>query len=322
MNKTFLSIGECMVEVAPAAGETGGSDLHQVGFAGDTFNTAWYATRLLGANWTVRYFTGVGTDRISTQFLEFCRASGVDTLHVSKSDDSTLGLYMVHLKDGERSFSYWRGQSAAKAMMDDPAQLNAAVETSDFIYLSGITVAILHQKGRENLMKALTAAKSAGKEIIFDPNLRPKLWDSAEEMVASVQDFASVATVALPSFDDERDHFGDVYPKATAERYLEYGCREVVVKNGSDEILAFDEAIGFVEFRPNPVSNPVDTTAAGDSFNAGYLSARLGGSTVRDALALGTAVAREVVLGRGALVDLSLDVVSLVDTLEYSRSAG
>ncbi|CUK27495.1 2-dehydro-3-deoxygluconokinase [Cognatishimia activa] len=322
MSKTFLSIGECMVEVAPAANPTGGTDRHQVGFAGDTFNTAWYAARLLGADWKVSYFTGVGTDQISSQFLEFCRTSGVDTSHIYKSAEATLGLYMVHLKDGERSFSYWRGKSAAKAMMDEPALLKTAVETTDVIYLSGITVAILHQQGRENLLSVLTAAKQAGKQIIFDPNLRPKLWQSVQEMVATVKQFASVATVALPSFDDERDHFGDVDLAATGERYRGYGCLEVVVKNGADEILAFDNASGFIEFHPTPVQRPTDTTAAGDSFNAGYISARLGGSTVREALALGSAVASEVVCGRGALVDLSLDMVGMVHAPDNTNSEG
>ncbi|MEE2945960.1 MAG: sugar kinase, partial [Pseudomonadota bacterium] len=220
MNKTFLSIGECMVEIAPAVGQTGGSDLHKVGFAGDTFNTAWYAARLFGAGWKVSYFTRVGTDHISAQFLEFCKASGVDASHVSTSANATLGLYMVHLKNGERSFSYWRGQSAAKAMLGDVSGLEKAVTQSDVIYFSGISVAILDDAGRANLKSVLCGAKTKGKEIIFDPNLRPKLWSSVQKMKETVAEFASVATVALPSFEDEADYFGDADRKATAQRYL------------------------------------------------------------------------------------------------------
>ncbi|MEE2946106.1 MAG: carbohydrate kinase family protein, partial [Pseudomonadota bacterium] len=108
----------------------------------------------------------------------------------------------------------------------------------------------------------------------------------------------------------------------TAQRYLDYGCSEVVVKNGSDEILAVDGASGFVAFDPTPVEKPTDTTAAGDSFNAGFLAARLGGSSMQGAIAFGSAVASEVVRGRGALVDLSLDMVGMVDALDNRTSAG
>ncbi|MEO2038738.1 MAG: PfkB family carbohydrate kinase, partial [Martelella sp.] len=72
--KNILSIGECMVEMAPRA-----DGAYMRGFAGDTFNAAWYLAKLLPEDATVDYFTAVGTDAVSGEMLEFMERSGVGT---------------------------------------------------------------------------------------------------------------------------------------------------------------------------------------------------------------------------------------------------
>jgi 2-dehydro-3-deoxygluconokinase len=47
---------------------------------------------------------------------------------------------------------------------------------------------------------------------------------------------------------------------------------------------------------------PVDTTAAGDSFNAGYLAARINGAMPRDAAAAGHRLAGAVIMAPGAVI--------------------
>ena len=106
---SFLALGECMVEIAPAEG-----GLSRVGFAGDTFNTAWYARQLLPEEWTVSYGSCIGSDAISDEMASYMQSHGVDTSTLRRFSDRTVGLYMISLQDGERSFSYWRGQSAAR----------------------------------------------------------------------------------------------------------------------------------------------------------------------------------------------------------------
>jgi 2-dehydro-3-deoxygluconokinase len=296
-----VSIGECMVEIAPA--EVSG--LFRMGFAGDTFNTAWYLRRTLPPDWQVDYLSAVGTDAASASMLAFMEAAGIGTDHVARLPDATVGLYLIELKDGERSFSYWRGQSAAKRLAEDEGRLRAALEGADLAYLSGITLAILAPTDRARLLAALDDYRAAGGRVAFDPNLRPRLWPSATAMTEAVSEAARHADIALPSFEDDAGAFGDAQLEDTARRYGSLGATEVVVKNGAGRMAALVEGATFAH-DPEPAPAVVDTTAAGDSFNAGYLACRLKGGAVPEALAAGAALAARVVGGRGALVEAAI----------------
>ena len=267
------------------------------GFAGDTFNTAWYLKRLQ-PDWDVDYLSAVGTDAISDAMLGFMAGAGIGTEHVARRVDRTVGLYLISLKAGERSFSYWRGQSAARTLADEPAALARGLAGAGLAVFSGITLAILTPERRGVLLAAL---RESGAQVAFDPNMRPRLWSGPGEMAAAVAEAARVADVVLPSFDEEAALHGDAGPEATLARYREMGPGTVVVKNGGGRVWAWDRDEGQVSFDPAPVT-PVDTTAAGDSFNAGFLTARAGGAGLRDAVAAGSALAGRVILHPGALV--------------------
>lgn len=296
MTEIFLSIGECMVELAPQDG-----GLFAMGFAGDTFNTAWYARRVLPQGWGVSYLTAVGRDAISDRMLDFMAGAGIDTAPVIRHPDRTVGLYMISLNGAERSFSYWRGVSAARCLADDSALLARALTGVRLAYLSGITLAILDDAARGRLRAALEGARAAGTRLAFDPNLRPRLWASEAQMCAVVSEFAGLSDIVLPSHEDEARHFGDLSPADTLARYRAGGAGLVVVKDGPGAVLAGSDA-GTWRHQPAPVARVVDTTAAGDSFNAGFLAAHLSGAGMDAALAAGSALAGKVIGARGALV--------------------
>jgi 2-dehydro-3-deoxygluconokinase len=295
----FLSLGECMVELAPQDG-----GLFAMGFAGDTFNTAWYARRLLPPEWRVSYLTAVGSDAISDRMLGFMAAARIDTGAVARHPDRTVGLYMISLNGAERSFSYWRSVSAARSLADDPDRLAGAFTGVRMVYLSGITLAILDDAGRGRLRAALSRARQAGTEVAFDPNLRPRLWPDEAQMCAVVSEFAALSDIVLPSHEDEARHFGDASAEQTLERYRAGGAGLVVVKDGPGPVLAASTQ-GRWRHLPAAVARVVDTTAAGDSFNAGFLSARLTGADMGVALAAGAGLAAQVIGARGALVEVS-----------------
>ncbi|MBP7000516.1 MAG: sugar kinase [Amaricoccus sp.] len=296
MTERIVCLGECMVEFAPV-----GEGVYRRGFAGDTFNTAWYLRRLLPAERPVDYVTCVGVDAVSDAMLAFMAAAGVGTAGVARLPDHTVGLYMIDLKDGERSFSYWRSAAAARRLAADPARLAAALDGAALVLLSGITVAIVPEADRPALFAALDAVRKAGGRIAFDPNIRPRLWPDPAAMRAALDRAAAGADILLPSFEDEATHFGDADPDATLARFRAAGATTVVVKNGPGEVVAWDAAEGRITFRPAPVEAR-DTTAAGDSFNAGLLAARLGGSPLAAAVEAGARLAGHVCRHPGALV--------------------
>lgn len=289
----IVLVGECMVEIAPA----GQGDQFQLSFAGDTFNTAWYL-RKLRPNWQIDYVSQVGTDAISDQMLDFLSTHGIGTAHIGRHRERTVGLYMISLQDGERSFSYWRGQSAARELARDSAALDAAFSGADLIYISGITLAILDVAGREVLLDRLRSAKAP---VAFDTNLRPKLWPDTKIMCEAMMQAAAISDLVLPSHDDEAEHFGDDGPKATLERYLAAGARSVVVKNGSGTIH-FAHAGSQGTIAPVKISNVVDTTAAGDSFNAAVLAGFAEAGDMEISIREASQLAAKVICGRGALV--------------------
>ncbi|PSL18894.1 sugar kinase [Shimia abyssi] len=301
----ILAIGECMAELAP--NDTPGE--FRLGFAGDTFNTAWYLAQC-APDISVSYLTAVGRDSISADLTQFLRESGVNDSFVQTVPDRSIGLYLISLNNGERSFSYWRDQSAARTLADDPVKLRDAMLENDVIYFSGITLAILDTKPREHFFAALREARQLGKIVMFDPNLRPRLWPSESVMTDTIMMGANVADIALPSFEDENSFFGDASPLETAQRYARAGVTTTIVKNGAEPVI-FLEGETSGEVNVQPVKELIDSTAAGDSFNAGILAGHVSGSSLPDGIAYACRLSRQVVQQRGALVPIDFSPIAM-----------
>ena len=296
----FVSIGECMIEMS------GGEDRqYRLGYAGDTLNTAWYMRALLGQDWSVDYFTALGEDRYSLDIRAFLEANSIGTSHIRTVPGRRPGLYLIHQEKGDRHFTYWRDTSAARLLADDKGALHAAVEGASMVYFSGITLAILAPRARGRLLGAIVKARDNGARIAFDTNIRPALWTSPRVMTSVLTAAASLCDIVLPTHTDEAPLFGDASIDETADRYLELGVEEVVVKDGSKEAL-IATAGERVRVAPRPGAKVVDATGAGDSFNGAYLSARLGGQGLRQAAEAAHRVAGIVIGQKGALVDPKL----------------
>ena len=297
MSGRFLAVGECMVELSPAAG-----GLFRRGFAGDTFNTAWYARGLLPPEWEVGYATCIGTDAASDEMAAFIASQGIDVSALRRVPDRTIGLYMISTEAGERSFSYWRGQSAARCLARDADWLAATLAGRDLIHFSGITVAILPPDDRRALCDALSVARKAGAKIAFDTNIRPRLWEDVQTMRQGLMLGAGVADIVLPSFDEETGVFGDRTPADTVARYRDAGAGVVVVKNGAQPLVGHAPETGAFTHSPPAVSDVVDTTAARDSFAAGLLASLAAGHGIDRALDVATTLAGRIIRAPGALV--------------------
>ena len=295
--KGIASVGECMIELSKSG------DGWRMGFAGDTLNTLWALTAL-SQDRPATYISAFGDDPFSRDQIAFLQAAGIGVGASPVIPGARPGLYAITLTGAERSFTYWRSDSAAKQLASDQDALTKSLSGQSLVYFSGITLAILDEHSRVKLLRALARARGAGSLIAFDPNYRPRLWQSRQVAEQSVTEALAVTDIALPTFPDEQALFGDGSPGETADRVREAGVREIVVKHGENEALVVAEGISASV--PALSVRPVDTTGAGDSFNGAYLAARLAGHNPLDAARRAHAVAAAVVQVRGALAPFEL----------------
>jgi 2-dehydro-3-deoxygluconokinase len=298
---TVYAIGECMIELQ----KHGEQDTLDYRFGGDTLNTAVYMARLLDpAVADVAYVTGLGTDGMSDEMLAAWEREGIATASVLRLPDRLPGIYMIETDpDGERRFHYWRRDSAARHWMAAPGaqQVLAQLAEARMVYLSGISLAILAPADRDLLIATLARCRAAGGKVVFDNNYRPRLWDSADTARDVYGRVLAHADIALLTLDDEVALYGPGDARDAIERTRTLGVGEVVVKCGGDPAVVWHDG-ALHEVAPEPVKDVIDTTAAGDSFGAGYMAARLSGEGPEDAARAGHRLAGTVIRHRGAII--------------------
>ncbi|PLR50439.1 ketodeoxygluconokinase [Chimaeribacter arupi] len=297
-------IGECMIELSQK-----GADLSR-GFGGDTLNTAVYLARQVpDTQLGVHYVTALGTDTFSQEMLAAWQREKVKTSLVQRLENKLPGLYFIETDaQGERTFYYWRNDAAARFWLDGP-QADALCEQLahyDYLYLSGISLAILTPERRERLMALLRDCRVHGGKVIFDNNYRPRLWQQREETQQAYQAMLACTDIAFLTLDDEDALWGEQPVEAVIARTRALGVTEIVIKRGADACLVSDEQgtlheVAAVKLAKEEV---VDTTAAGDSFSAGYLAVRLTGGDVVAAAERGHLTASTVIRHRGAIIPL------------------
>ena len=290
-------IGECMVELRPAP-----AGLYSRGFGGDTLNTAVYFARL---GVTTDYITALGDDSLSDEMIAGWQAEGVGTAKVARLRGKLPGLYLIETDaKGERKFFHRRESAAARQLMSLP-ETDAILQSLagyDLVYLSAITLSIYDAPGRARLLAALNEARRSGTRIAFDTNFRARGWpdlDIARDAFA--QAFAA-ADIALASTED----LLALWLGASNETLLaRISSPEAVLRLAEPaSIVRFDGAAR--EVRAEPLTSPVvDTTAAGDSFAAAYLAARLAGADSVEAARAGHRLAGVVVCYPGAIIPRS-----------------
>jgi 2-dehydro-3-deoxygluconokinase len=289
------SIGECMIEFSAA-----GSGLFARGFGGDTLNTALYLSRLGIAT---SYVTALGDDGLSEAMLEAWRAEGIATDEVMRLPGRLPGLYMIERDaKGERSFLYWRDRAPAREFFDraDDAALER-LSRFDLLYFSGISLSLYGDTGRARLRELLLATRRNGGKVAFDGNFRPRGWSNVATARRAFGEILPLVDLALPTLEDEEALFGDADAQACIARLRDAGVKEIVVKRGGLGCLIFADG-DYVDVPPAKVVQPVDTTAAGDSFNAGYLAARFCGASAVDAARAGHRLASVVIMSPGAVI--------------------
>lgn len=292
---TVFIFGEAMLEYHSHGGADG------LRYGGDTLNTAIHMARI---GQKVAYVTAVGTDPISDAMVADWAAEGVTTRHVLRHPSRSPGIYAINVdKMGERSFLYWRERSAAREMfqLPDMADVLRAAKDASMLYFSLISLAIATEDGRAQLLGLADANKRAGKIVAYDSNFRPNLWRSNDEALAISEQAIAAATLGLPTNVDEQQLRGrELSEAAIASLWLEGGCEEVVVKSGEHGCFIATRNSSGQKHSTSRIE-PVDTSGAGDAFNAAYLSARLDQLDPEIGIAKGQTLAKWVISRDGAI---------------------
>jgi 2-dehydro-3-deoxygluconokinase len=293
----MLCIGECMVELA-----RGPDGRFSLALGGDSFNTAVYLAR---SGVPASYLTALGDDVYSQAILDLAAAENVDASAIARLPGRVPGLYLIETdKRGERTFYYWRDTSPARDVFSGAfsPRVQDALDGAGLIYFSGITLWLYARDGLDGFFERIGAARRNGARIAFDSNYRKRLWGEAPEPArAAFSSAIALADIVLPSLDDERLLWGDASPEAVLRRYHDAGVAECVVKDAGGGAYILEN--GAARHIPVPEKvEPVDTTAAGDSFNAAYLAARAKGRSPAEAVSFGHRLAAIVVSHRGAIV--------------------
>jgi 2-dehydro-3-deoxygluconokinase len=290
-------IGECMIELKQAEG-----GLYARGYGGDTLNTSVYLARL-GVN--VDYITALGDDPMSDEMVAGWAAERVGIDRVMRLKGKLPGIYLIRTDEfGDRRFFHWRENAAARSLMDLPetADILDSLATYDLVYLSAITLSIYGAQGRTRLFSALERARTRGVRVAFDTNFRARGWPDPDVARAVFDEAFAASDIVLASTED----LLPLYPNESDAQLLgRIRCSEAVLRLREPGSIARFEGVSR-EVRPAPVTQPVvDTTAAGDSFSAAYLAARLTGAEPLEAAQAGHRLAGAVVCYPGAIIPRS-----------------
>lgn len=299
----IAAIGEVMIELSPFPQTHSERELMALSFAGDTYNTTIYMARL---GLSTHYVTMLGDDSYSKKILKILSDEHIGTQWIQTKAQRNPGLYMIrNQEDGEREFSYWRNAAPARELFSESSSVDIAVAQFshlDCIYISGITLAIIGEQGRKHALSALRQLQEKGVKIAFDSNYRLRLWASQEEAQQATTDMMAIADIAMLTLDDESLLWGDDTLDGCVNRYPAIAARELILKCGArDIVIVSNNELTRV---PVPfVTDIVDTTGAGDTFNAGYLAARLQGKTPEQSAEQGIKAAGIIIQHRGAIMD-------------------
>lgn len=275
-----------------------------LGYGGDTFNVALYAARV-GAQ--AEFVTALGDDPLSAQLQQAWADEGVRS-EVHTMAGRLPGVYAIATQaSGERSFYYWRSESAVRAWLSEDADVGALLRVigrPKILQLSMITLAIAGVRGRAVILEALQQMRSQGCLIALDGNMRPVLWPRGlAEARSSFCEFVRHCDFVLPSVDDLRLLAND--PAADTRALLDSLASatnaELLVSDGRHGCHARRGAESWTRHPAHPCS-VLDTTAAGDAFSGAYLGARVLERSHSVAIEWATRAAAIVIGHRGAVV--------------------
>jgi len=239
----------------------------------------------------VGWFSKLGEDSFGQYVYKSVRGEGVDTSSCIFSDEAETGvLFKEQLSPEDMNVYYYRKGSAASLMK--PEELNEKyIAQAKILHITGITPA-LSESCYRTVLKVINIAKENNMTIIFDPNLRLKLWTS-EKAKKVLNEIASLADVILPGLDEGQFMTGKMTLEDVAESLMGGKDKVIIIKIGSKGAYLHTRKEKVI-IEGFPIPQIIDPVGAGDGFAAGIIDGILNKEplkqTVKRANAIGAMV--------------------------------
>jgi 2-dehydro-3-deoxygluconokinase len=295
MDKQFdlIGIGECLIEFYEI-----GPHSYKQSVAGDVFNTLFYGSRL---GLRTGFISNFGSDELTKYIREVMDREGIDRNCTSYDENKTNGLYLISNKGVEPYYAFWRSDSAAKRTLQTIAEkkLEAYILSSRYFHFSAIILAVLRE--RELLISLLQ--KVHGNVIIsFDTNVRKGLWDDVLKLKRFIEKSSHLIDILFVSKSDDESIFGKRTPEVLLDFYSGLGYKTVILRQGADDVIVFTPECTMHIPVLKGISI-VDTTAAGDAFNAGFIASQIRGENMENSIRHAIECAAFVIGRQGALAE-------------------
>jgi 2-dehydro-3-deoxygluconokinase len=226
---------------------------------------------------TVGWFSKLGDDPFGRYILRFVRGEGVDTSRclIAADEDAPTGLFFKERKTASTTqVHYYRKHSAASRLSPDDLDRDYIAQAK-MLFVTGITPA-LSASCEKTVFEAIRMAKEHQVQVVFDPNMRWKLWSKAKAREV-MQQMARLADVILPGLDEGQLITGMESPEDIARALLHMepeADKLIVIKLGeAGAYYRTREQEGYVSgYEVDEIADPV---GAGDGFAAGIMSGLL-----------------------------------------------
>lgn len=296
----IVSIGEAIVDlIAVQPGLHNETEAFQKFLGGAPLNTAIGAARLGCPTGVV---TALGADMFGRFIAETLKANEVDTRNVvfRKGLRTSLAFVSNDAHTGERHFMFYRKPWAetADSSLDYTDFSQEYIRSAEILHISGF--ALSQEPSRSAILRVVEEAKKKGITISLDPTLRLDVWNSVDEMQAVYEKAIGLADIASFSQEETEELLKTSNPSAAAETAIKHGVKIVGLKRGGKgSVLAIDDGT-YIEADPVRVQ-PVDTTGAGDAWNAALLVGLVEKWPLEACPVIANAVGALVVTARGAI---------------------
>lgn len=281
-----ITLGETMVVMNPDQSlplEYNNTFSKQIG--GAESNVAIGLSRLgHSAGWISK----LGKDPFGYFIKQVIQGEGVDMTYTAFDEEAPTGIFFKERKFGNKvNVYYYRSHSAASRLTKDDVS-EEYVKNAKYVLISGITSALSESCAGAN-EKLIEIAEKYHIPIVFDPNLRLKLWKEKQQAIDTLQTIAQRSDIILTGQWEAYQLTGYDQPEDIAAYYAKNAPGSTVIVKLGEQGAYYSQAGDSGYVKGFPVTQVVDPIGAGDSFAAGFISALLNGKSIREAIKKGNA---------------------------------